>query len=189
MRKYIVVIILLLLTITNVNAETVNVKLKKCVDGDTARFIIGNEIKSSRFLAINTPEIKHGKKKAEPYGIEASNYTCKKLKSAKKITIEYDNNSDKIDKYGRVLGWIFVDGELLQEDLVKNGYAEVKYLYGDYKYTKNLQRLEKKAKKEKLNMWSDDTYKEKNEDEIDNLLNELIDDLFKFISKKIKSMI
>ncbi len=189
MKKIIIVVGLIFLSITNVNAEIVSVKLKKCVDGDTARFIIDNEVKSTRFLAINTPEIKHGKKKAEPYGNEASKYTCKRLKDAKEIKIEYDDNADKTDKYGRVLGWIFVDDELLQEDLVKNGYAEVKYLYGDYKYTKELQELEKKAKKDKLNMWSDDTYKEEDEEELDGLLEQLIDDLFKFISKKIKSML
>lgn len=177
-----------LFTVTNVNAETVKVKLKKCVDGDTARFMIGNEIKSTRFLAINTPEVKHGKTKAQPYGKEASDYTCKRLKNAKKIELEYDDNSSKTDKYGRVLAWVFVDGELLQNELVKNGYAEVKYLYGDYKYTDTLQESMKKVKQEKLNMWSDDTYKS-DEDESDKLLDQLLDDLFKFIRKKIKSML
>ena len=191
MKKYIIVFLMVILTTTNVKAETVKVKLKKCVDGDTARFVIDNEVKSTRFLAINTPEIKHGKKQAEAYGVEASKYTCKKLKNAKKIELEYDDNSDKTDKYGRVLAWVFVDEELLQDDLVKNGYAEVKYLYGDYKYTSKLQKSEKKAKKEKLNMWSDDEYKnkEENEDVVDSFLDALLDDLFKFIRKKIKSML
>ena len=189
-KRLIGIILLLLISTTNVYADSVEVKLKKCVDGDTARFIIDNEVKSVRFLAINTPEIKHGKKKAEPYGVEASKYTCKKLKNAKEIKLEYDDNSDETDKYGRVLAWIFVDDELLQSSLIKEGYAEVKYLYGDYKYTKKLQKQEKKAKKDKLNMWSDDTYKNENdEDSIDNFLDEILDDLFKFIRKKIKSML
>lgn len=190
MKRYIVLLFISLLLIsTDVNAETVKVKLKKCVDGDTARFIIDNEVKSTRFLAINTPEIKHGKKKAEPYGVEASNYTCKRLKNAKEIALEYDDNSDKTDKYGRVLAWVFVDDELLQNDLVKKGYAEVKYLYGDYKYTKDLEKSQKKAKKEKLNIWSDNTNKKSTDNEESDILDELIDDLFKFIMKKIKSML
>lgn len=190
MKRYVILLFISLLFISNdVNAETVKVKLKKCVDGDTARFIIGNEVKSTRFLAINTPEIKHGKKKAEPYGVEASDYTCKRLKNAKEITLEYDDNSDKTDKYGRVLAWVFVDDELLQKDLIKKGYAEVKYLYGDYKYTKDLEKLQKKAKKEKLNIWSDNKDKNNEKKEENDFLDELIDDLFKFIMKKIKSMI
>lgn len=190
MKKYLILFILLFFIFTtNVNADSVEVKLKKCVDGDTARFIIGNEIKSVRFLAINAPEIKHGKKKAEPYGVEASKFTCKKLKNARKIKLEYDENSDKTDKYGRVLAWVFVDDELLQSSLVKEGYAELKYLYGDYKYTKELKKQESKAKKEKINMWSDNTYINDDEDVVDNFLDEILDDLFKFIRKKIKSML
>ena len=160
-NKFLVIIILLVVTFNNVNAEEVTVELKKCVDGDTARFIINNEEKTTRFLAIDTPEVKHGKNEAEPYGEKASEYTCKKLKNAKKIVLEYDDNSDKVDKYGRVLAWVFVDGKLLQNELVKNGYAEVKYLYGDYKYTSTLEKSLESAKKKKINMWSGEEEKKK----------------------------
>ena len=105
-----------------------------------------------RFLAINAPEYTKTK---EPYGKEASAYVCDALKSAETIELEYDDGSDKLDKYGRTLAWVYADDVLLQKELVKKGLAEVKYLYGDYAYTKELQTLEKEAKKEKLNMWSD----------------------------------
>ena len=128
------------------------VKLHKCVDGDTAWFILnGKEIKS-RFLAINTPESTN---KIEPYGKEVSKYVCDKLTKAKKIELEYDENSDKFDKYDRYLAWIIVDGENLQMDLVNKGYAEVKYIYGDYKYLDELKKLEKEAKSKKIGIWSD----------------------------------
>ncbi len=185
MKKYILLIIFsYFLICPQVQAETVSVKLKKCVDGDTARFIINNQEKSTRFLAINTPELKHGNQKEEPYGKEASNYTCKKLKNAKKITLEFDKNSSSEDKYGRVLAWVFVDDELLQNTLVKYGYAEVAYLYGDYKYTSLLKKSQKLAQKEKLKIWS-------NNKEItsDNLVDEILDRLFNYIRKEIKSML
>ena len=189
MKKiYIGILLLISFIYIDVNASSDTAKLKKCVDGDTARFIIGNKEESVRFLAINTPEIKHGKNKAEPYGIEASNYTCKKLRNAKKIVIEYDDAAGKTDKYGRVLGWIFVDDNLLQDDLIKNGYAEVKYLYGNYKYTDTLKKSEKVAKKNKLKIWSNDKDSEI-DDEIDSFLDGILDDLFKYVRKKIKSML
>lgn len=131
------------------------VKYSKCVDGDTAKFILKNEEITVRFLAINTPEIKHGEKKAEYYGDEAKDYTCKRLEKANIIELEYDPNSDKTDKYGRYLAWIFVDNKLLQEDLVKKGYAETKYLYGDYKYTDTLKKYEAKAKEKRLGIWEE----------------------------------
>ena len=66
--------------------------------------------------------------------------------------MEYEKEKD--DKYGRCLAWVFVDDELLQEQLIQKGYAKVAYLYGDYKYTSRLQEAEKKAKAERLGIWS-----------------------------------
>ena len=84
-------------------------------------------------------------------GKRASDYTKSELKKAKKIQIQYDGN--KTDKYGRKLAWIWVDGKLLQDKLVKKGYARVYYIYGKYKYTNILQKSEKKARKKKLGIW------------------------------------
>lgn len=145
------------LFISNVKAnEKIPVTFSKCVDGDTAKFELDKEIITARFLAIDTPETKHPTKGEEPWGKEASNFTCNSLKTAKKIEIEYDSNSDKTDKYDRHLVWIFVDGELLQDNIIKKGYAEVAYLYGDYKYTPILQDHEAIAKKEKLGIWGEE---------------------------------
>lgn len=131
------------------------VTLSKCVDGDTAKFIINNKEETVRFLAVDTPETKHPTKGEEPYGKEASNYTCNRLKEGNKIELEYDDNSTKTDKYNRYLAWVFVDDNLLQAELVKNGLAEVAYLYGDYKYTDLLKDYEQTAIATKVGMHSD----------------------------------
>ena len=152
--KKIVIILLLSLSICFIgkaNAKEI-VTLDKCVDGDTAWLNLNNERIKVRFLAIDTPESTTEK---EAFGIEASNFTCNHLKMAKKIEIEYDENSEKLDKYDRHLVWVFIDGELLQEKLIENGYAEVKYLYDDYKYTNTLLEKEKIAKDKNLNIWED----------------------------------
>ena len=157
MKKIILVLIMLLVFIpTNVNASNrVKVKFKECVDGDTARFILNKEEIKVRFLAIDTPETKSSTKGEQPYGKEASDYTCKKLKNAKTIELEYDSKSDKTDKYGRYLAWVFHDDKLLQKELVKNGLAKVAYLYSDYKYTDELKKAEESAKKNKKGIYSD----------------------------------
>lgn len=151
--------------ITFVSAEDnkFEVKFNECVDGDTAKFIYNDEKITARFLAIDTPETVHPTKGEEPYGKEASNYTCTKLKEAKEIILEYDDDSDEKDKYDRYLVWVFVDGELLQKKLVSKGYASVAYLYGDYKYTDILEETEQTAEDNKLGIWSDEV---KIEDEI-----------------------
>lgn len=153
--KKIIIIVLTLITL-NVNANTKEtIKFKRCVDGDTAIFIINNEETRVRFLAIDTPETVHPTKEVEKYGKNASEYTCNRITNAKKIEIEYDDGSTKVDKYNRTLGWIYVDGNMLQEELVKIGYASVKYIYGKYKYTEKLYEVEEEAKKQKLGIWND----------------------------------
>lgn len=126
--------------------------LSKCVDGDTTHFYLNGKDITVRYLAINTPE---STTKKEFYGKEASEYVCNKLKNATKIQLEYDDKSDRLDKYDRTLAWVIVDGENLQLDLVRNGYAEVKYIYGNYKYLDELKNLEKEAKNQKLGIWQD----------------------------------
>ena len=168
-----------------------------CVDGDTIKAKIDGDVSTIRFLAIDTPETVHPKKKVEPFGKEASNYTCNRVKNAKKLELEYDPGSDKIDKYKRTLGWIYVDNSLLQKELIEKGYAKVAYIYGNYLYTDELKDIEHGVKNKKIGVWSvsnDTSYtKENTESEgksisqiITDFINDLIDDIIKSIKKTIK---
>lgn len=153
MKRLVVGIITFLLFI-NVSYALDEVKLSKCVDGDTIKVKIDNKEYTVRMLAIDTPESVHPKKKVEYYGKEASEYTCNIVSNAKKIELEYDSGSDKTDKYDRLLAWVIVDGELLQDKLVSLGYAKVAYLYGDYKYTSLLEEHQELASARNLGIWN-----------------------------------
>ena len=122
-KKIIILLILSILSINTVYAKE-KVTFDSCVDGDTFKIILNGEKKSVRMIAIDTPESVHPTKEVEYYGKEASEYTCNKLKNASKIELEYDENSDKEDKYERLIAWVFVDDLLLQEDLIENGYDD-----------------------------------------------------------------
>ena len=117
------------------------------LDGDSAVFIIEEVETECRFLGIDTPE------KDTEMGIEAAAYTKNALRNAKEIVLELDPASDKYDKYGRYLAWVWLDGELLQYKLVEEGYAEIKYIYGNYKYMDKLYSLQNEAKANKKGIW------------------------------------
>lgn len=144
MKKFVLFIMLFMFS-CNVYAKE-EVKFSKCVDGDTIKVLIKNKEYTVRMLAIDTPESVHPKKREEYYGKESSDYTCDKVKNANKLELEYDDKSDKKDKYNRILAYVFVDGYLLEDLLVTNGYAEVAYLYDDYKYADLLKDKESVAK-------------------------------------------
>ena len=155
MKKVLLIIIVFLCFINVEGTTKTKVKLKSCIDGDTAKFTMNKEVVTVRFLAIDTPEIKHGKNNAEPYGEEASNYTCNQLTNAKNIYLELDNKSDQKDKYDRLLAWVFIDDSLLQEKIIKEGLAKTAYIYDEYKYINVLKSEEKKAKEKKTGIWDD----------------------------------
>ena len=107
-------------------------------DGDTAVFYIeeeGNVI--CRFLAIDTPELGE-----EGYD-EAKRFTDNTLEKASKIVLELDPNSQRYDKYDRLLAWVWVDGELLQAKLIENRLAVIRYIFHDYLYMDYLEKIEK----------------------------------------------
>ena len=165
MKKILFSIIVFLSFILIGNAEEkVVVTFSKCVDGDTARFIMEDEEIKVRFLAIDTPESVSTKVEVEAYGKEASDFTCDKITNASKIELEFDPNSDKLDKYDRYLAWIWVDDTLLQDLIISEGLAEVAYLYGDYKYTELLKDHEEIAKSKKIGIWSEEEYNLVNEE-------------------------
>ena len=153
--KKISIFIILFIMFTPVYAKE-KVEFSSCTDGDTFKIIYNNEVKTVRLLAVDTPESVHPKKEVEYYGKEASDYTCNVLKKANKIELEFDENSDKLDKYDRLLAWVFIDDKLLQESLIEGGYAKVAYLYGDYKYTTKLQELQEIASSKNIGVWDEE---------------------------------
>lgn len=159
MKKLLLVCMLFAISVMSLQANTrEEAELVKCVDGDTTHLKVGNEVLKVRYLAIDTPEYT---KEKEPYGKEASERVCKLLSEADKIELEYDDGSEKTDKYGRTLAWVYADDRLVQMELVQQGLAEVKYIYGDYAYTDDLQKAQKAAQADKLNIWSNQPYEEK----------------------------
>ena len=154
MKKLIIFLSLFIIGINNIYAKE-KVKFSDCVDGDTIKVLLDGKEYTARLLAVDTPESVHPKKEVEYYGKEASEYTCNKIKNAKKLEIEYDDNSDKMDKYDRLLVWVFVDGELLQKDLIENGYAKVAYLYDDYKYTSELEKKQELTSAKNIGIWNE----------------------------------
>jgi micrococcal nuclease len=173
--KKLIVILFLIVPLAVQAKERQVVTLAACIDGDTAKFTYQGKISSYRFLAINTRELK------EPYGQEAKEYTCNQLTKAKTITVEYDLASTKQDKYYRELVWVFVDGELLQEKLIRESLAEIKYVYGDYQYLAKLETEEQIAKFNHKGIWT--TYHQSNIVVLLNYLNKFLANLISLLEK------
>jgi len=99
------------------------------VDGDTIDVIIdlGFDILFSsrvRLAGIDTPESRTTDKAEKVLGLESKDYLKKMLKDAKSVVIKTEKMNSS-EKYGRILGWIYVNGdtESLNDKLINDGYA------------------------------------------------------------------
>lgn len=129
--------------------------LIKAIDGDTVKLMYKGKAMTFRLLLIDTPETKHPKKGVEKYGPEASAFTKNMVENAKKIEVEFDKGQ-KTDKYGRGLAYIYADGKMVNQALVRQGLAKVAYVYKpNNTHEQLLRKSEAQAKKEHLNIWSE----------------------------------
>src|SRR3989339_1845227 len=120
------------------------VTVTEVTDGDTLKLSDG---KSFRLYGVNAPEVK------ESYFEEAKAFT-QNLVLGKEISFEQEANY-KVDKFGRELGYVFIDGVNLNIELVKNGLARV-VLYekrAKIKYQDELLSAENEAKVKRVGVW------------------------------------
>jgi len=135
------------------NPERIKAKVTDVVDGDTIKVLYKGKEETVRMLLIDTPETHHPKLGVQPYGMQASNYT-KNLLSGKTIEVEPAVNEGR-DKYGRLLAYLFINGQSVQEKILEQGLARVAYIYPpNTKYLDEYRAAEEKAKKKKLRIWS-----------------------------------
>ena len=98
----------------------------KVVDGDTidVEIDLGFSLTKKervRVAGIDTPESRTRNKVEKTYGIAAKLYLEGILRNAQEIRVE----TSKDGKYGRMLGWLYVDGaeKSVNQTMIDEGYA------------------------------------------------------------------
>jgi micrococcal nuclease len=104
-------------------------KVENVVDGDTIDVLIdlGFDILFAsrvRLAGIDTPESRTSDKAEKVLGLEAKEYLKKQLKDAKSVVIRTEK-MDSSEKYGRILGWVYINGESesINNKMINDGYA------------------------------------------------------------------
>ncbi|MBP6979755.1 thermonuclease family protein [Candidatus Curtissbacteria bacterium] len=118
------------------------------IDGDTID-VNGQRI---RYIGINTPELGSGKEASDCFAKEAADFN-RNLTIKGELKLEKDVS--ETDKYGRLLRYVYLqDGRMVNEVLVKEGYARAATYPPDVKYAEKFRQLEKEAKLSGKGLWS-----------------------------------
>jgi micrococcal nuclease len=104
-------------------------KVENVVDGDTIDVLIdlGFDIlfqSRVRLAGIDTPESRTRDLAEKALGLESKEYLKKHLKDAKSIIIKTEK-MNSTEKFGRILGWLYVNGETVSVNdmMINDGYA------------------------------------------------------------------
>lgn len=143
--------------------EAVPVEFADVVDGDTIEVVVSGDGRRSRdetvrMIGIDTPEVSYSYgNEPECFGPEATRRTEGLLLRAEAIWLEED--IDPLDGFDRLLRYVWfvseIDGELylLNEVLVREGYAEAKTYRPNTRYQETLDEAEEEAIRDSAGMW------------------------------------
>lgn len=135
--------------------ERIPAKAIRVVDGDTYILEIDGVETRVRLIGVDTPESvapSTYRKDNTEEGKTVSEIVKDKIKAGDTLYIEYDVG--KTDKYDRTLAYVyFEDGTMVQDWLLKNGYANVATYQPNVKYADHFVELAHTAAENKVGLW------------------------------------
>lgn len=126
----------------------------RVVDGDTIIVSIEGTDTRVRMIGVDTPEsVNPDASKNTENGKIASEWTSKLL-TGKQVYLEYD--IEKKDKYDRTLAYVFLSDKvtMVEDELLRNGMAEVMTIEPNSKYAAHFEELENQAKRNRIGFWN-----------------------------------
>lgn len=133
-------------------AAQIPVTFDRAIDGDTLSIKQHGHKKTVRLLLVDTPESKKPGTPVQPYSLEAARYTESLVKTCD-LSIEYDSKG-RYDRYKRELVYLYCGDKMVNEQLVRKGYARVGYVYQQKDHLYELEEAQRYAKQKKLKIWS-----------------------------------
>lgn len=125
--------------------------VERVVDGDT--LLLTNRVRV-RLIGVDTPETVKPNTPVEPFGPEASAFTKHWVAQAHhQVRLQFDRQ--RLDKYDRMLAYVWSDGQMLNEELVRAGLAraELQYHYNAAMKSR-FRRAQEEARSAGRGIWS-----------------------------------
>lgn len=131
------------------SGSRVECTVTRVVDGDT---VIVDDCETPgrvRLLLIDTPEVHGGN---ECFGPEASAFAVRWLEG-QQVTLEADE--EHTDIYDRMLRYVWLDDELFNERIVREGFGTLAVYRPNVKYRDRIERAEAEARDSERGLWAE----------------------------------
>ena len=138
--------------INSAQLDPISAHVERVIDGDTIQIRFENKRYTVRLIGVDTPETKHPTKAVQYFGQEASAFTKAALEG-KTVMLQKDRTGDTIDRYGRWLRYVLLDGDNFNARLIREGYA---HAYRRFPFSKRAEfiQLEEKARRQGIGLWN-----------------------------------
>lgn len=137
-----------------IDGDTIEVEVTGLAAGPVAgETQIGNEY-TVRLIGIDTPESVKPNSPVECFGRESS-AAAEALLSGAEVRLVKD--VEEMDRYGRLLRYVYLGEETANGRLVVNGYAHAYTYPPNVRHTDLFVRLERDAREDERGLWAPDT--------------------------------
>ena len=138
--------------ITSAQLDPISARVERVIDGDTIQVLVDGTRRTIRLIGVDTPETKHPTKAVQYFGREASAFTKAALEG-KTVLLQKDRTGDTVDRYGRWLRYVLLDGDNFNARLIRDGYA---HAYRRFPFSKRTEfiRLEEQARRRGIGLWN-----------------------------------
>ncbi len=119
----------------------------KVFDGDSILLSDGRQV---RYIGVNSPETGGKTTSKECFSDEATKANTALVLQQ---TIEMENDKNDTDVYKRLLRYVYVDGEMVNDFLVRWGYARAEKNFPEDRYKSQFITAEKEARSQTRGLW------------------------------------
>ena len=138
--------------ITSAQLDPISAHVERVIDGDTIHVRVEGKSRTVRLIGVDTPETVHPTRAVQYFGQEASAFTKAALEG-KTVLLQKDRTGDTVDRYGRWLRYVLLDGQNFNARLIRDGYA---HPYRRFPFSKRTEfiRLEQQARQRGIGLWN-----------------------------------
>ena len=125
-------------------------RVLRVVDGDTIVVRLHGRRERVRYIGIDAPESVAPDRPVECYG-HAAAAENRRLVSGRTVTLATD--AERRDRFGRLLAYVRVEGRLVNEELVRGGFATTLEIAPNLRHAARLRALEREARRARRGLW------------------------------------